>query len=81
MADLPEADRAGLLDDLCGGDAELRRNVEELLKADENANSFLAAPAAALAPQPLLLDSEAHMSDGDGALESTLDAQEHLPPR
>jgi len=34
------------LDEACGGDAELRRRVEELLRAGEEAGAFLQKPAA-----------------------------------
>jgi serine/threonine protein kinase/tetratricopeptide (TPR) repeat protein len=37
--------RAGFLNDECAGDGELRRNVEGLLKAHEEAGGFLAGPA------------------------------------
>src|SRR5438067_1022175 len=40
------ADRGALLDRACGGDAELRRQVEALLAAHARAGSFLAAPVA-----------------------------------
>jgi serine/threonine protein kinase/Flp pilus assembly protein TadD len=40
----PEA-RRDALDDLCGGDPELREAVERLLTADESAGSFLETPA------------------------------------
>jgi tetratricopeptide (TPR) repeat protein/serine/threonine protein kinase len=39
------ADRAHYLDEACGGDPELRRRVERLLKAVAEAGSFLEAPA------------------------------------
>ncbi|MFI5007278.1 MAG: tetratricopeptide repeat protein [Solirubrobacterales bacterium] len=41
----PEPERAGYLDEACAGDAELRRQVEELLAADAAAGSFLAMNA------------------------------------
>ena len=40
----PEA-RAKYLDEACGGDADLRRMVEELIEADGKAGSFLESPA------------------------------------
>jgi serine/threonine protein kinase len=43
------ADCAGYLDGACGGDAELRRRVEQLLAARAKAESFLELPAPALA--------------------------------
>src|SRR5262249_15163335 len=38
-------DRAQFLDEVCGGDRELRRRVERLLKAVSEAGSFLEKPA------------------------------------
>ncbi len=38
-------DRARCLDEACGGDLELRRRVERLLRAVSEAGSFLEAPA------------------------------------
>src|SRR5215471_10392148 len=38
-------DRARYLDEVCGGDLELRRRVERLLQAASEAGSFLEAPA------------------------------------
>jgi len=43
-----EPQRAAFLDSACSGDSELRREVESLLAADENAQAFLSAPAAAV---------------------------------
>jgi serine/threonine protein kinase len=40
----PAADRAAFLDSECGGDAELRRRVEALLRAHDAPESFLAQP-------------------------------------
>ena len=45
----PEA-RANYLDEACGGDADLRRMVEELIEADAEAGSFLGSPAVSPAP-------------------------------
>ena len=42
---LPPAERAPYLDRACAGDAALRRRVEELLRADEDAEGFLQKPA------------------------------------
>jgi len=41
----PAADRDAFLDTACAGDAELRREVERLLAADEQAGEFLQRPA------------------------------------
>jgi serine/threonine protein kinase/tetratricopeptide (TPR) repeat protein len=47
----PPAERAAFLDEACGaGDAVVRREVEALLAAHQTSDSFLEAPAAALAP-------------------------------
>ena len=40
VVDAAPADRANLLDELCAGDASLRRDVEQLLAADVSAQSF-----------------------------------------
>ncbi len=44
VSDLPEAERAKKLDELCAGDAGLRREVEELLDAGERVGKFLSEP-------------------------------------
>jgi serine/threonine-protein kinase len=49
----PEARRA-FLDEACGKDAELRRQVELLISKDEHAGSFLEKPALADAGAPLV---------------------------
>src|SRR5689334_4335751 len=41
----PGPDRARYLDEVCGGDLDLRRRVERLLRAVAEAGSFLEAPA------------------------------------
>lgn len=43
--------RQAFLDEACAGDAELRRAVESLLSADEQANSFIESPALEMAPE------------------------------
>ncbi len=48
---LPAGARAAYLDEACAGDATLRRRVEELLRAHEEASGFLQDPAAG-APRP-----------------------------
>jgi len=45
--ELPAAERAAYLDQVCAGDAALRQGVEELLQAGEQAGAFLERPAAA----------------------------------
>ncbi len=44
VADRPRSDRAALLDELCAGDPDLRREVETLLEAAGGADSFLEQP-------------------------------------
>jgi serine/threonine protein kinase len=48
---LPARERAAFLDRACAGDAALRRHVEQLLKAGEEAGAFLESPAA-VPPKP-----------------------------
>jgi serine/threonine protein kinase len=59
----PAEERAAYLDQACGGDAELRRRVEALLQAHDNAGSFLNRPAA---PASVTTDfSAGHWIDRD----------------
>ena len=44
--DLPPESRAAFLDRACGGDAGLRSEIDAVLRADDEAGSFLSAPAA-----------------------------------
>ena len=46
------ADAAALLDRLCHGDAEMRREVMQLLDADRRAATFLESPAVVMSPEP-----------------------------
>lgn len=46
VAGAPEESRAGLLDDACAGDAELRAEVLKLLRADATPSAFDSDPAA-----------------------------------
>lgn len=50
--------RAAFLDHACGGDAELRREVEALLACDEKARAFIESPAFDEAPD-LMADDQA----------------------
>jgi eukaryotic-like serine/threonine-protein kinase len=43
--DIPQDERGEFLSDVCGRDAELRKEVENLLRNDEEAGAFIAAPA------------------------------------
>ena len=45
---LPAGGRAAYLDEACGGDADLRRRVEELLEASDETGGFLEVPAASV---------------------------------
>jgi serine/threonine-protein kinase len=49
-------ERPAILDKACAGDAELRREVESLLEADNEAETFLARPAMNLAAQMIADD-------------------------
>ena len=55
------AERAGYLDQACGGDTELRRRVERLLEAHPQAADFMARPAVER-PGGDPLDGEPHPS-------------------
>ena len=46
--ELPREQRAAYLDKACAGDTPLRQRVEALLRAHEQAEGFLEAPAAGL---------------------------------
>jgi eukaryotic-like serine/threonine-protein kinase len=60
---LPSDERAAYLDEACGGDAELRREVDQLLADYEAAGSFLESPTLPLESTP-----------GDGAVGETTSA-------
>lgn len=45
VSELAPGERAPYLSQACGGDAELRREVESLLAAEESVGDFIAAPA------------------------------------
>ncbi|MFN0110563.1 MAG: protein kinase domain-containing protein [Blastocatellia bacterium] len=51
--ELPTAERAAFLDQACSNNSELRRKVESLLRSEEEAKSFIEAPAAAFAAEML----------------------------
>lgn len=44
VLDRPESDRSAFLDGACGSNASLRAEVEALIKAHEDADSFLDKP-------------------------------------
>ncbi|HEY4588100.1 MAG TPA: serine/threonine-protein kinase, partial [Thermoanaerobaculia bacterium] len=45
MFERPSGERRAFLDEACAGDPEIRAHLEALLKADEEAEGFLATPA------------------------------------
>src|SRR5262245_7552515 len=64
------AERSAFLDSACGGNAELRRQVEKLLNAHPNVGSFLQKPVVeqlAAAPEP---------ADATHALDASTDRKE-----
>ena len=64
----PPAERAAFLDAACGGDQELRRRVEDLLREHQEVGSFLETPA--LSDTALL--SRAALGPGDTAVVATV---------
>jgi len=50
--DIDPSERAGFVDESCGGDEALRREVQELLTYAAEAESFLERPAVDIAPRP-----------------------------
>jgi len=56
VLELKDSARAARLDSLCGGDAELRREVESLLAYESLADRFLAKPALEVAARSLAQD-------------------------
>ena len=63
---LPAGERAAYLDEACGGDAALRRRVEELLQAGEEAGAFLEEPASG-AQRPADLSASVHAAENAAA--------------
>ena len=55
-------ERSALLDEACAGDPLLRQRVEALLKAHQEAHSFLRSPIPIVAPQAPTLDAEEAIS-------------------
>ena len=62
--DLPPEERAAFLDQESGGDETLRREVQSLLDSDEQAQSFIENPAAAIPAD--LLDASADEASLEG---------------
>jgi eukaryotic-like serine/threonine-protein kinase len=50
--DIDPSERAAFVDESCGGDEALRREVQELLTYAAEAESFLEQPAVDVAPKP-----------------------------
>ena len=62
--DLPSEARARYLDLACGGDAELRREVEDLLAAEASAGPFLETPAGERSA-PLVAEMVQHLGEAE----------------
>jgi eukaryotic-like serine/threonine-protein kinase len=62
------AERAAFLDSACGGDAELRRQVEKLLKAHSRVGDFLKSP---IVEQLAAAPERPNASPGQGSDRST----------
>src|SRR5262247_1692202 len=54
--DLCGEERGGFLAEACAGDGDLRREVESLLAAHEDAGTFLQAPAFEVAAREIVAD-------------------------
>src|SRR5262245_65564006 len=57
------AERVAFLEEACQGDEELRRAVESMLASDELAESFIEAPALAVAASILVEDKTESLVD------------------
>ena len=57
--DLPREIRSSFLDGACAGDDELRREVESLLRAHDDAGDFIAGPAMNVAARLITPDKDA----------------------
>ena len=53
LVECPPAERAARLDEVCAGDAELRRELELLLASDDQAQSFLEVPPVKIPQDPI----------------------------
>jgi predicted ATPase/serine/threonine protein kinase len=62
--DLPPEHRSPFLDGACGGDDDLRSQVESLLRAHEEAGEFISTPALDVAAQGLAHDNDDHAISG-----------------
>src|SRR5262249_20702314 len=54
--DLRGDERESILAEACAGDADLRREIESLLSAHEDAGTFLQSPAAEVAAREIITD-------------------------
>src|SRR5947209_1816581 len=61
-------ERRRLLDETCGGNVELRAQVESLLAASERAGSFLQSPATGLGANETAADAERPVFEGAGTV-------------
>lgn len=68
-------ERAAFLDGACAGDAALRRRIEALLKAYDDAGSFLENPPAAFSPRDFVVQGAAQHDTGDLQAAPTLVAE------
>ena len=62
---LPAAERGGYLDRACSGDSELRRCVDELLKAHDAAGGFLDEPAVPVRQRTIVVNLPIEEQPGD----------------
>ena len=56
--DLRDEEREGFLAEACGGDDDLRREVESLLAAHDDAGTFLQSPAVEVAAREIVADED-----------------------
>jgi hypothetical protein len=71
----PVAERAGFLAEACGGAADLRQAVEQLLAKKETAASFLETPALVVAAQK----TRASLADGHSTTAGATTTSTRLP--
>ncbi len=72
-------ERSAYLDEACRGDATLRRQVQTLLKAHDEAGGFLGSPSSAELPQPAAIAPAAHAdATGENPRKSDPDATESV---
>src|SRR6202161_566682 len=66
--DHAEAERAAFLEGACGGDRELRQEVESLLSHDQEAEDFIEAPALEMAARLVAHQNRSRDSSGVSAV-------------